>query len=480
MLSSEEIEWGRFATNQPELIETIIESNVITDNDLKNILPILLKYYKKHNKLPKLDLLKKDNPALEKIFGDIEPVDIDYLKASLTKQTKANFASELINGAVEGTLELGDLQKAWKEQVYDDSDKVEHESEIDSYSDIMNVITNIENEDDRSTTSGFTNLDFVYGGGLKIGSTYCIVGVTGMGKTIFLTNIAGASWKLGNNILYITTEMNQNMTYDRILRSVYNATDTEALISKVEKEQAYKKKTFGKIKVIKVHPGDTSANDLENLVGKLDWKPDLIVVDYMDELKPVLKAPNLYEAQGFIARELVKFAEVVDAPLITATQNNRSAVGEEGGTKLKITTSMAADSFKKLHSFAGVATIIQDPDMKKSNTIQLSIGKNRYAENDVNIGFNIDYSTMKLTKDGDEIIGNKYIKKDKKQGDKIIAALKIIGKASRIKELGKLRQDGINDKTYRYIYEALKQWEDNGGANVFEIPEERKNKKGKI
>ena len=225
------------------------------------------------------------------------------------------------------------------------------------------------------------------------GAVYSIMGLSGYGKSIFLTNFARDIWERGNNVLYISTEMNQEETFERIIKSKYKSRNLDEVLLKMEGQPF----PSSKIEVIKVHPNDTSCDDIQILIDNLDWKPEVLVVDYADELKSHEKTSSEYEAQGVVYAGLKKLAEINNLPVITATQTNRAAEdSENGGTKKWVGMSAIADSSKKIRLVDMLFSITQSSNDKVGNILNLLVLKNRFGQSNTKISFTINYQTMRL------------------------------------------------------------------------------------
>ena len=161
------------------------------------------------------------------------------------------------------------------------------------------------------------------------------MGLTGIGKSIWLVNLAVRAWEQGKNVLIISTEMEYPYFFERILKCHYGVRTLEEVEAKAQSVPD------GKIAVVKFHPHDSTTRDITEEINKLTWKPDLLIIDYGDELKATQTTANDYDRHGIIASDLKRLAEVHDVPLIDATQTNRSAEEEEGGQRKDCPCSMS-------------------------------------------------------------------------------------------------------------------------------------------
>ncbi len=211
-------------------------------------------------------------------------------------------------------------------------------------------------------------------------------------------NFAVQSMKSGYKILYISTEMDHIQIYDRILRSYFGDESLEAVGLRVQ-NMNFQEEIMGIIEVIKVHPNDTSCNDIQNEIDNMSNKPDIVIIDYADELRATEKVANEYDKHGIVASDLKRLAEINNMPVITATQTNRTAEGQDGGTKDWVGMYAVADSQKKVRILDVLFSIKQTITDKNRNQIYLDVVKNRYGRVGIQIPFNINYKTMRITED---------------------------------------------------------------------------------
>ncbi len=221
------------------------------------------------------------------------------------------------------------------------------------------------------------------------GALAVILGLSGIGKSIFLTNFARDSMENGYSILYVSTEMGKLDILERISKSLYQAMDVREIILKSTKK-------FGRLAIHKVHPYEATYLDIQGIIDSLGWKPDIIYIDYADELKSHEKASSEYDAQGFIYTGLKTLAEINNVPVVTATQTNRTAADENGGTKKHVGYAAVADSSKKIRLADTLFSIVQTPEERAAGTINLAVIKNRKNTSGQNIEFDINYKMMRI------------------------------------------------------------------------------------
>ena len=157
----------------------------------------------------------------------------------------------------------------------------------------------------------------------------CLAG-TGVGKSLFMCHMAASGLMMNKNILYITLEMSEERIAERIDANVLNIPMKELpdlskkmFDKKVDKIRA---KTKGKL-IIKEYPTASAhvghfRHLLQELEIKKDFKPDLILIDYLNicashRIRPGAGA-NSYTLVKSIAEELRGLAVEYDVPIMSA------------------------------------------------------------------------------------------------------------------------------------------------------------------
>ncbi len=404
----------RTAVSKPDLFAYLVEYDALSHPGLIEIAREISELYQKTGDIVDLSIYEEQIPDFEDYKDILKPVNltdsmIELACKNIKKISENQVIFELAESVLEGkSVGLEDIIKIWKKSVFEYEKKIEDRFDVTSINDIYKILTQIEGDEVRKLTSGFNNMDQVLKGGWRAGSSYCVMGLTGIGKSIFLANFAGKLWKKKKNVLYVTTEMNHRQTFDRIFRSAFSCKTIDDI--RIVLLKAKDQDLGGEhIEVIKVHPNDTSCSDIQNEVDQLDWTPDVILIDYFDEVRASEKTASEYEKHGIVAADMKKLAEINDCPVITATQTNRSAAGEKGGTKSYVGMESVADSHKKVRTLDVLFSIIQEPYMKNEDGMEsfyeLHVIKNRYGQTSNRLCFKIKYASMSLSECGLDEIG---------------------------------------------------------------------------
>ncbi len=242
-------------------------------------------------------------------------------------------------------------------------------------------------------------------GGFSIKTLNVFLAGTGVGKTLVMCHMAAAALAQNHNVLYITLEMSEEKIAERIDANLLNVPlDDLQNITKQDYDRRFstlKQKTHGKL-IIKEYPTASASFHhfrglLNELALKKTFKPDLIIVDYLNicASSRIKKggSTNSYEYIKAIAEELRGLAVECSVPLITATQTTRSGFDN---TDLELTDT--SESFGLPATADFFAAIISTEELEKMNQFMIKQLKNRYNDKTTNKRFviGVDKSKMRL------------------------------------------------------------------------------------
>ncbi len=221
-------------------------------------------------------------------------------------------------------------------------------------------------------TTGFKCIDKVLGGGLHKGNLGLFIGPKSSGKSLTMINIGHNALFANHSVLHISFE-----------------DSLEQIIGR------YKKRFISKISpssnlFIHVFPtGGAIVSDCEALINV--YKPDLVIVDYLNEIgmdKKVSKSEEL----GNIARSLRGAAQRHNCCIWTAQQAGRHSKF----SKENIVAEDAFWSYEPSQVSDVVVTLNQTEEEKMAGIIRYRIDRHRNGPDGLNFTFDINYSEMFL------------------------------------------------------------------------------------
>ena len=274
---------------------------------------------------------------------------------------------------------------------------------IEYFENIENHVERL-NKPDLKIPTGIRGLDKVLYGGIPVDDTclFLFMAQPGLGKSMFMANIA-ANWiMLGKKVLIISLEMSEHM-YSMRMDSLFASININKL--KDASEGLLKRIKSLKMGIptaqlqIKEFPtGTCSAMMIKQYLKKLKevkgFIPDLIVLDYLNIAKPNAggSSMNMYEKGKSVAEELRAISGEFHIPLISAIQSNRG-----GYSSQDIDMDNASESGGIPATADCMFGVFQLDGEREANKINLKVIKNRYGGfiGDT-IPLEVDYNTLQL------------------------------------------------------------------------------------
>lgn len=353
------------------------------------------------NKAKDLDLGTMDNATK---IAKIQT----YIKQEAMRNALLDAASNLetvnTDGLVEDTLKkFEDIQKILFEEV--DLGVELSSSEVeDALEKHMEFLTN----PGARISTGWQSLDDItHGGFYKDGkSLFVFMAQAGLGKSNVLANLGYNFLKQNLKVAVISMEMSQNV-YLRRFDSLITKIDIDDLglssMSSILKERMTNFFTAdhpeARLNVKEFSPNSQSARTLETYVEKLvensGWKPDVLIVDYLNLLKPNGSSrrseSSMYEDGKVVSEELRKLSYDLEIPIITAVQCNSS-----GFNTADIGMENIAESRGIAHTADFIAGLYRTEDEQLDGIFHMKILKSRLGDYG-NLKFQFDKRTMEFT-----------------------------------------------------------------------------------
>jgi replicative DNA helicase len=397
-----------------------LKSDYFVDNTEKIVFSKVFSFIQEYNSLPNKDVLviscQNDKTLTEETYKDtvelIQELDpSDHNRDWLYNETETFCKDKAIYNAILNSI-----------SVLDGRDKNRSKDGIPSMlQEALGVCFDhqighdyIENADQRyefyhrkESRIPF-DLDYfnkITNGGLPNKTLNVVLAGTGVGKSLFMCHVAASVLAQNKNVLYITLEMAEERIAERIDANLMNITldqlkDIPKSIydGRIEK---LRDKLQGKL-IIKEYP-TTGAHVghfkalLNELQLKRQFKPDIIVVDYLNICSSSrFKAGsniNSYTLIKSIAEELRGLAVEENLPILSATQTTR---GGYGNTDVELTDT--SESFGLPATVDFMFALISTEELEQLNQILVKQLKNRYNDPTQNKRFviGVDRAKMKL------------------------------------------------------------------------------------
>lgn len=367
-------------------------------NKFRPAVRYILKYVNEYNVLPKIEQV---NAETGQTFSFISGITVQH-QESFLDEIEEFCKNRALANAVISAVDLiekgnyGEVEKRVREAIL-----ISLQSDIgtDYFDDPRSRLLKIKDKNGQVST-GWKNVDDKLYGGVNRGEITIWCAGSGVGKSLFLQNLAINFATQGLNVIYITLELSEELCSMRI-DSMLTGVSTKEVFKKIDEVEIKVKQTGHKSGSlhIKQMPQGSTVNDikayLKNYEIKQQRKPDVLVVDYLDLLFPNNKkidVSNLFVKDKFVTEELRGL--MVERQMIgqTAAQLNRGSVQEQEHDHSHI-----SGGISKIQTADNVISIFASAAMKERGQYQIQFLKTRSSSgvgSKVPLGF--DPNTLKI------------------------------------------------------------------------------------
>lgn len=345
-------------------------------------------------------VLCKIVPLLKKIKKDPDLRDLPYVKEKALDFCKKQAMKEALYKSTELILENDYdevIEVMKKALVAGEESSVGHDFEEDREARFNDIQRN-------PIPTGIPHLDQqeVLNGGLGRGELGIFVAAPSVGKSHWLVHMGASALKNGFNVLHYTLEMGEaevGRRYDGWFTGINNrdVTKNRELINRWYEENG---QNLGRL-IIKEYPSSTVTTNtfrahVQKLMTKKNFYPDLVIVDYADEMCSIKKFDSASSRHEFkaIYRDLRNLGREMSPKFAvwSASQSNR-----EGSSAEIVTGENMAESYRKLDVPDFVFTGACRPDQKASGAIRGFSAKNRNGRDGDILPMRVDKTTSRFS-----------------------------------------------------------------------------------
>lgn len=401
------------------LIRNFFNLKYYNNEELKILHTIGVNYWKNYNKPPTDTtieaVLKNEKFAdksekllkLKKQIDELKDFDQKYVQDTILNYIKGRSVYFTILDNIDYITSTNDVSKIMP--MLEDTMKISVSDDIgvEYFENLGNHITEMTTKEVRIPFLWKTWDMYTYGGiPENDGCLFVIMAQPGLGKSQMMMNI-GYNWLMQDkNVLMVSLEMSQKMYSARMdaLFADIGVNEIKDNTDKLAKRVKLMKSTHSnaRLYIKQYSPNEFNSNKLKNLLEKLEktkgFKPDLIIVDYLNIMGT--NGPSygmkLYERIGMITKELRSVSVETKIPILTATQANRGNGGYAADESISMdnTSQSSAINMDADCLFA----LFQGNGDRQSGILHVKILKNRLGGFvDRTFIMMVDYNTLKIT-----------------------------------------------------------------------------------
>lgn len=421
-----------------ESIVDIVDPNYFKDEHLRLIVSTIKEAHQKDDSVPDfgsiefrlLDIVK-DEYGKKFIQGNLKKIKNANMNDSLIVQEKAmTFCKyqELKKSVkkIQSIVEKGDASN-WHECEEIIKKALEYGDNKDNGLNVFEDIDSVLIDDFRKPIpTGIKGLDDIMDGGLSKSELAIILAPFGVGKTTMVTKIANTAKDLGYNVLQIFFEDMPKVIQRKHLACWSGYALNDLSLHKDElKELAEKKKNEKGVLKLKKFPSDgTTIPIIRQYVRKqiaMGFRPDLILLDYIDCVQPSKNFDDVYAGEGNVMRQFESLLAEFDIAGWTAVQGNRSSIKAE-----IVEADQMGGSIKKGQIGHFVVSIAKTLDQKENGTATIAILKSRFGKDGIvipDIIFDNSRVQIDMTENSNIKSQTQYNRDKQKDEQKYIASL---------------------------------------------------------
>jgi replicative DNA helicase len=396
-------------TNQEYLSSVIryLQPELFNDKNIAVVVNGIIHFFEERGTLPSLTELKarlgseSEKKALNEIKSQLNDLDSSYNKEELIFNTEKFLKERFVYKTILDVAEkftnknfkleeaLAEFEKAYNITLKENLGHWYFE-DVDKHIEELTAIYN-------PTPTGWKFFDEKTEGGLFPKTLTVFAGQVNVGKSIVLGNIATNMLQNEKNVLLISLEMSEFMYAKRISTQLTQIphNDLKLYTNELKDQLIHIKNKLQSKLVIKEYPPKTvTVRHIDSFITKLvhkGFKPDIVVVDYINLIQPTSKNLNSYESVKEIAEQLRGLSFKYNIPIVSATQLNRGSFN---------TSSPGMEGIAESIGLAATADVIcslwQDEESRELGVINMGMQKNRFGPNFGHGAFKCNYNTLTL------------------------------------------------------------------------------------
>lgn len=276
--------------------------------------------------------------GLVEAIASVPPVDaewvrdrlLDWAKTQVIARTAMDLSRLYEDSAKTGEAKSGDMLKIMSEAVSACADV--RGDFLDYFHDVVPRVYS--DFSALKVPTGYATLDAALEGGVDRGELLLFLGGPSMGKTSLLVGAVRGALLNRYRVLVVTNEVSPRRWAARVDRAITGKTRQEILAAPRASIKLIERlrQVQGRM-IIKGFPsGAASVRDVDAFLDELrdveDFVPDVVVVDYSDELRSESYPDDTRLGQIDNVRRLRALGQVRDVPVLTASQAGKQAEGK--------------------------------------------------------------------------------------------------------------------------------------------------------
>jgi KaiC/GvpD/RAD55 family RecA-like ATPase len=348
------------------------------DPSLKKSVKFILDYFEKYRDVPKNHTVRAETGAVLDDLGVISSPEMKYVADEIETfcRNKAMTEAILLGPQLINKGDFGKILEVLKDAV---SVGLQKDLGVDYF---INPEDRLRKTliDEPKISTGIKELDDAIGGGIGRQELLLFAANSGGGKSMTMLNVGKNLLDQGYNGAYISLEMSEGLVSKR-LDSMITRISQDMLLKEMSKAAGLienKSKKMGKFRIKRMPENRTNINTVRSYLQQLEqstgFKPDFIIIDYIDIMGTSMQISNdnIFIKDKYVTEEVRSLGFDFNAMMISASQLGRNAIEAE-----KLNQSHIQGGMSKINTSDYVIAVKQDDLMRSTGEIVFEVLKSR-------------------------------------------------------------------------------------------------------
>ena len=379
-------------------INDVLSEEYFDNQAHKWIIGEILNYYEEYHTTPTMEVLKVEMKKVENEVLQLSikeqlreayqasSSDLEYIENEFSSFCKNQQLKKALLNSVD-LLNSGDFEAI--RGLIDNALKAGAEKNI-GYEYIKDTEARYREEARTTVPTPWDKFNNLMQGGLGNGDFGLIFGNPGGGKSWTLVALGGFAVKLGYNVLHYTLELGEDYV-GRRYDAFFTGKSVDTLFKSKDKIEEVVKELPGQLIIKEYAPGQATVNTLRAHIQKcndLEFKPDLIIIDYVDLLSSKKRTQDRKGEIDDIYVSTKGLAKELQLPIWSVSQVNRAGAKDD-----VIEGDKAAGSYDKIMITDVAISLSRKKEDKVNGTGRFHFMKNRYGMDGMTFSVVADTST---------------------------------------------------------------------------------------
>lgn len=361
------------------LCSSIIRSDYF-DPKLRQAVNFIQQYHEDYNGIPTPEQIMAESDVALKKHAITSRAEIDYCTTEIESFCRRRALEKAVLASAElvSKGDYGKIESLVREALTTSLHKNLGVNYFENPSDRMSRMLS----SGSMISTGWKQLDKLLYGGLNRKEMILFSANSGGGKSIVMANLGINLVEQGLNVLYISLELFEDIVAKRFDSMVTGVSqqDWNNRTTEIAQKIETKRGTVGNL-FIKYMSSGTNCNAIRSYIKEFEiqtgFVPDVLIVDYLDLMgtNERMGADNVFEKDKKSSEELRNIGSDYNMYIVTASQQNRSAVGVSDTNHSHI-----AGGISKINTTDTYISILAGPIQMAAGEILFKLLKTRSSD----------------------------------------------------------------------------------------------------